>query len=110
MTRVPRRRVSDVIPDQNLWPELPRRDLHEVAGVDLIIDGVGFLTGDTGPFAVMKLAEATSPDDWFTSACGGAVVVRKLQAINEGGDFPILGRFTEEASQKRKGKFYWNLT
>ena len=86
----PRRRVSEVLPSGNLWPDLPRRELNDLLDKDMVIEDFSFLNGRYGRFAVIK---ATFPgsEDSFTTACGGEVVCRKLDDLKEKRELPILG-------------------
>ena len=86
----PRRRVSEVLPSGNLWPDLPRRELNDLLDRDIVIDDFSFLNGRYGRFAVI-LARFPDSDDAFTTACGGEVVCRKLDDLKEKRELPILG-------------------
>ena len=89
-TRDPTRRVSDVIPSGNLWPDLPRRELEDLLDTEIIIEDFSFLQGRYGQFAVMLLRMPGTAHQ-LTSACGGEVVCRKLEALKDGRHLPVLG-------------------
>ena len=86
----PRRRVSEVLPSGNLWPDLPRREISDLLDKDMLIKDFSLLNGRFGKFAVI-LATFPDSDDEFTTACGGEVVVRKLDELKEKRELPILG-------------------
>ena len=88
--RQPARRVSDVLPSGNLWPDLPRRELDDLLDRDMVILDFSFLNGRYGRFAVIK-ARLPDQEGEFTTACGGEVVVRKLDDLKERRALPILG-------------------
>ena len=85
-----RRRVSEVLPSGNLWPDLPQRELSDLLDRDMVIKDFSFLNGRYGRFAVVL---ACFPDDdaEFTTACGGEVVCRKLDELKEKRELPIIG-------------------
>ena len=86
----PRRRVSEVLPSGNLWPDLPRREISDLLDKDMLIKDFSLLNGRFGKFAVI-MATFPDSDDEFTTACGGEVVVRKLDELKEKRELPILG-------------------
>ena len=86
----PRRRVSEVLPSGNLWPDLPQREIGDLLSRDLIIEDFSLLNGRFGKFAVI-LARFPDSKEQFTTACGGEVVVRKLDELKEKRELPILG-------------------
>jgi len=88
--RDPTRHVGDVIPSGNLWPDLPRRELDDLLNIELVIEDFSFLQGRYGQFAVF-LARMPGTAQQFTSACGGEVVCRKLEALKDGRHLPVLG-------------------
>lgn len=88
--RRPARRVSDVIPSGELWPDEPRRELNDLLDKDIEILDVAFLKGRYGEFAII-LATWPGQNEQFTTACGGEVVVRKLHDLRTERSFPIVG-------------------
>lgn len=88
--RDPNRRVSDVVPSGNLWPDLPRRELDDLLDSELVIEEFSFLSGRYGKFAVI-LCRMPGSEQQFTTACGGEVVCRKLQDVKDGRFLPVLG-------------------
>ena len=97
--RDPQRRVGDVLPSGNLWPDLPRRELDDLLDKELVLEDHSFLQGRYGRFAVI-LARFPGNNEQFTSACGGDVVCRKLEELKDGRHFPVLGTISYT------GKYY----
>lgn len=99
--RVPEKRVSEVVPE-GLWPDIPQAQLRDTMDMDIVIHDAAFLLGENGPFAVI-LYQAIPSGDYWTTACGGQVVVRKLHDLKDGGFLPILGMISKPAK-------YYDLT
>ncbi|KKN35907.1 hypothetical protein LCGC14_0779110 [marine sediment metagenome] len=88
--RDPNRRVGDILPSGNLWPDLPRRELDDLLDKEIVFVDFSFLNGRFGHFAVF-LARFPGSDEQFTSACGGEIVCRKLTELKDGRHLPVLG-------------------
>lgn len=91
--RDPKRKVGDVIQSGNLWPDLPRRELEDLLGTELVLEDFSYLNGKFGKFAVL-LARIPGDSTEFTTACGGEVVCRKLDELKDGNNLPVLGTIT----------------
>lgn len=99
--KVPEKRVSDIVPE-GLWPDIAQCLLQDTLDMDIVIHDCAFLLGENGPFAVI-LYQAIPSGDYYTTACGGQVVVRKLHDLKDGGHLPVLGMITKPAR-------YYDLT
>lgn len=106
--RTPARRVSDVI-DNQLWPELPKRPVEELLGLDIVIDEFKILHSAefTSDYAIIKCYDADNND--FTTACGGGVVMDKLKQLQESRNLPITATFKEVTGKGRGARTYYDL-
>lgn len=90
------KRVGDVT-GGDLFPDLEQRPLADLLGKDLTILDLSVLDTKFGKFAVIKCSMGK---EVFTTACGGDVVVRKLQEVKEKGLLPLIGAIT------KPGRYY----
>lgn len=106
------RRIGDVVESQNLWPDLPRRPIEDLAveipreateppeGTDeFSIQEVRFLKGDNGEYAIMKVCD--SDGELFTCS-GGSVITAKMREVEAQKAFPVIVRFVSRRSKNKR--------
>jgi len=80
-------RITDVAGVEPLTPAIPLRDL---LNAELTILGFEQRQGDYGPFAILTCLNRDGEQIRVTT--GAAAVLRKLQAVQEKGAFPVKAR------------------
>jgi hypothetical protein len=95
------RRLAEVIGVPVLEGE--QIDLDEILNQDVVIRQVLTLHGDYGEYVVAQVE--TAEGKLYRVACGGTVVVKKLQAARE--YLPLIARFVR--IKGKKGRSYYDI-
>jgi hypothetical protein len=95
------KRLADVLGIPTLEGE--QIELDAILNQDVVIEAVLTLNGDFGEYVVAQVA--TPEGKKFRVACGGQVVVKKLQAVRE--HLPVLATFVKVKS--KKGRAYYDV-
>lgn len=111
-------RVSDLIRTPDAWSEYEQRPVEECINVDLILldcmifDSVDY---EDRRWSII-LARDPETNHFLTTACGGSVLVRKLETLStmkrpDGtiGAFPIVGRILLKPSRTKGHQDYYDL-
>lgn len=111
-------RVSDLFPEPSAWAEYPQVDVADVIDQDLIIMGaMAFDSMDyDGRRWAILLFHKPLDGELLTTACGGDVLMRKIDALQSKGllagveaNRSIVGRITLTPSKVRGHQPYYNL-
>lgn len=111
-------RVSDVIPTPDRWAMYDQIDRESIVGMDVVI--LDFMVFESLKWAdrdwVIILLQRLGDTEPVTTACGGAVVVRKLNDLRNftfpngrQGAFPIAGRLVRRPSRVKGQSDYYDL-
>jgi hypothetical protein len=111
-------RVSDLIPTPDAWAEYKQVDVETILDTDVIL--LDCMIFDSQQYEDRRWAiilfRDTMDGDPVTTACGGDVLVRKLEQLKKwtiGGKpanvFPIPGKILLKPSQVRGHQGYYDL-
>ena len=95
------RRLGEVIGVPVLEGE--QVEIDQILNQDVVIHQVLTLHGDYGEYVVVQVS--TPDEKMYRVACGGTVVVKKLQAARE--HLPLLAKFIRVKG--KKGRAYYDV-
>lgn len=111
-------RASDLIPTPDAWAEFPQAKLEALIDLDQIIHDVMFfdsITWEGSEWAILLLEDPISKA-WFTTSCGGGVLLRKLHQLKDMkrqdgsyGALPCVGRILMKPSRTKGQHDYYDL-
>ncbi|MBA7642103.1 hypothetical protein ES703_49789 [subsurface metagenome] len=91
-------RVSDVLPVIDFHPDLPKKPLAEILDKECLISDIKVIRNfqsefGESDFALLLLRDLVT-GEYFTTLCGGMVVVKKCQYLLDNALLPIKGMIT----------------